>query len=121
MLLLLPGHIAVVELLLAAGADINAKNKQGETMLYSASAGNHMDVIQILIDAGIDVNSKSTESNTALMLAASEGHSKIVKVLLAAGADHKVKEEKGGKTAHSMAEGMGFTKVVEILRAHDEM
>ena len=42
----LQGHLAVVEALLRAGADKEAKNADGVTLLYGASAAGHLAVVQ---------------------------------------------------------------------------
>jgi serine/threonine-protein phosphatase 6 regulatory ankyrin repeat subunit B len=44
--------------LLAAGADVNAKDKDGVTALMWASQGGHITVVQALLAAKADVNAK---------------------------------------------------------------
>jgi ankyrin repeat protein len=41
-----------VRALIAAGANVNAKNKHGDRALMLASQNHHMDVVQLLKDAG---------------------------------------------------------------------
>lgn len=84
------GHFAVVELLLANGADVNApaKKPHGSTALQLAAAGGHTTVAQRLIDAGADVNAPpiSNFAETALQAAARTEGSAMLDLLMAAGA-----------------------------------
>ena len=52
------GRKEVVELLIAKGADVNAKRNNGQTPLHRAAGGGHKEVAELLIDNGADVNSK---------------------------------------------------------------
>ena len=80
-----------VKAALDAGADVDAKDDEGNTALMDAASGGWRseDVIKLLLDAGADVDAKDDEGNTALMDAASGGwrNEDVVKVLLDAGAD----------------------------------
>jgi ankyrin repeat protein len=89
------GSILHVELLLAAGADIeSAVDRHGFTALMTASELGHEKVVETLLAAGADVNrcnksaSISPAHQTAIYIAAREGHDHCLQVLLAApGAD----------------------------------
>ena len=52
------GHKEVVELLLAKGADVNAKTTDGTTALMVASMKDHKEVVETLLDKGADINAK---------------------------------------------------------------
>ncbi len=55
------GKVEKVKELLDAGADVNAKNKYGDTALISASAESHTEVVKVLLDAR--VIGEATRSN----------------------------------------------------------
>jgi len=46
------GHAEVVRLLIEAGADLNAADKEGTTALILATLNGHLDVAALLLDAG---------------------------------------------------------------------
>jgi cytohesin len=52
------GHTEVVELLIANGADVNAKNENGWTPLHLAAYWGGKEIVELLIAAGADVNAK---------------------------------------------------------------
>jgi ankyrin repeat protein len=81
------GTPAFVKELLAAGADIQAVNADGNQALWLACVGENIENIQLLIDAGIDLQHINVNASTPLMFAASSGRASCVKVLLEAGAD----------------------------------
>ncbi|MCG8339741.1 MAG: ankyrin repeat domain-containing protein [Cytophagales bacterium] len=91
----------VVSLLLAAGADVNAKNSKGDTPLHEAAKGGLVEVMRVLIGAGADVNAENKRGNTPLHTLARnaglESHTKAIKVLIDAGADVNA-ENYGGDT-----------------------
>ena len=82
------GTVDAVKLLLAKGADVNAKNQFDMTALLFG-AGNH-EKARLLIEKGADVNAKTKGGRTPLMIAsACDGCSPTVKLLLDKGADPK--------------------------------
>ena len=84
------GHTAIVELLLQAGADVNAKysTDSGPTALQLAVEGGHLAVIERLLQAGAGANAEPSLWNgrTALQAAAGGGHLAVVERLRQAGA-----------------------------------
>jgi thiosulfate/3-mercaptopyruvate sulfurtransferase len=81
------GNIATVRMLLAAGAQIDARNADGNNALWLACVGNHLDAVEALVDAGIDIDNRNDNGATPLMYAASCGNPGIIDRLLALGAD----------------------------------
>jgi ankyrin repeat protein len=85
------GHIAVVNSLLKAGADVNKERKQGGTALDLASQNGHITIVDLLLKAGADVNKARNNGQTSLIIASNDGNTEIVRLLLAAGADVSIK------------------------------
>jgi ankyrin repeat protein len=78
------GNQEIIKILLAKGADINAKTAQGFTPLYVASEVGHTESAQTLIAGHADINIQISEGLTPLHIAAQNGHKQIVLHLLLA-------------------------------------
>ena len=65
------GHSAVVDALIAANADVNARAKyyDGQTALHFASGKGHSAVVDTLIAAKADVNARTKYYNAVLFAA----------------------------------------------------
>lgn len=81
------GEGDVVHMLIAAGAQPDARNADGNNALWLACVGGHLDLIDMLINAGIDIDNRNDNGATPLMYAASSGKAAVVERLLARGAD----------------------------------
>ena len=105
----------VTKLLLDAGADVNARDKNGCTpLIWAAVFNENPEVTKVLIDAGANVNARSEYGTTPLMHAAWYNQNpEVIKVLLDAGADGRVKDN-AGKTAFDYAEGNEHIKGTEV-------
>ena len=73
------GHYRFVELLITRGAQVDARNKKGNSSLWLAANGGHLDVVQLLYSAGADIDSQDNRKVSCLMAAFRKGHSKTVK------------------------------------------
>ena len=74
-----------VQELLAAGAEINPQDGDGDTPLGMAATNGHLDCVRLLLEAsGIAVNLPDNEGETPLAKAAYHGHPEVIKLLLAA-------------------------------------
>lgn len=112
------GDAAVVKVLLAKGADVNAKDDGGRTALMTASDNGHLDVVKALLAKGADVNATASNGWTALMAASYNGHVDVVKTLLAKGTDVNAKDNDGA-TALDVATAAGHAEVGALLRQAD--
>ncbi|MHC4555843.1 MAG: ankyrin repeat domain-containing protein [Planctomycetota bacterium] len=79
------GFRDIVELLIAKGANVNAKDNWDWTPLHSAVYG-HKDIVEILIAKGANVNARDGGGRTPLWYAQEEGHNEIVELLRKHGA-----------------------------------
>jgi len=110
------GNIALVRRELSRGADVNAKDSDGFTVLHLAVANNHKNIAELLIAKGADVNAKLVDASTALHYATGNGHKEIAELLIANGADVNAKRKKGGTPLHQAAIS-GHKEIVELLIA----
>jgi len=74
----------VVRLLIAACAQLDAKNLDGNNALWLACVSADIGIISILIEAGIDIDNQNDNGATALMYAASTGKAAVAERLLLA-------------------------------------
>merc|ERR1719424_2307482 len=111
------GHLSVVELLLAKGAALEAKNNKGKTALDWARVMNHSDVIALL-EAAPKVQGAAMASTKEMNLldAAKRGDVSAVGALIERGAALDAKSN-GGLTPLIIASMNGHLSVVELLLA----
>lgn len=72
-----PLHLAVmynapvssVDYLISIGADVNARNKNGDSVLYIAAAKNKKEIGQILLDNNADIFATNTQNESPLKIA----------------------------------------------------
>jgi len=110
----------VLQLTLAAGADVASINRYGGTALIPASEHGHVETVRILIGAGVPVNHVNNLGWTAMQEAIllNDGgprQQEVVRLLLDAGADPGVRDPEG-RTALQNAERLGFAKIAALIR-----
>ncbi len=104
-----------VRAFLDKGADIEAKNKYGNTALMKAALNGHTETVKALLDKDADPNIQNNVGDTALMGAVWRGgRTEIVKALLDKDADPNIQNEHGN-TALVIAVLNGRTEIVEAL------
>lgn len=112
------GVVDAVDLLLARGVDVNAREAtHGQTALMWAAWEGHTDIVGALIDQGADIDAQTTTGYTALLLAAREGDEDTTRTLLDVGADINAAAE-DGTTALVVAIIRRHTEYAEFLLNH---
>jgi ankyrin repeat protein len=104
------GDIEIAKFLIANGADVNRKNKRGESPLFYAS-GN---VLELLISEGANVNSANLNGNTPLFEMIKLDAKKSVALLISKGAKVNVSNNEGLTPLH-IAVKNGYLQIAEIL------
>ncbi len=87
----------------SVGADVNARDKEGETPMHYAAMSGTPDNIAALVSAGADVEARNEDGTTPLYTAAMSGAPENIAALLEAGASGSVKDD-DGKTPFDYAQ-----------------
>ncbi len=110
------GHVAVLEVLLGFGAEVDSPNSGGNTALMLAARQGHAKAVATLLEAGARPDLTNVLGQTALHLAVAGNHVGVADLLLAAGADPGV-DDAAGLSPWSLAKGPEMTKVLGVRRA----
>lgn len=78
---------SIADILIKAGADVNARDEDGKTALIRAAENNYVDKLEVLVKApGIRLEERDNDGETALMRARAKNLPASVAALVAAGA-----------------------------------
>lgn len=102
-----------MQFVLKAGADVNARNKYGETALMRVDRADKM---KLLLASGADINATDQEGNTVLMKVAENPQvtPEMIQMLLKSKADVNATNKRGW-TALMKASELGYTEIIKIL------
>jgi ankyrin repeat protein len=115
------GRKEVVELLIAKGADVNAKDWEGNTPLDMVMMSGEPEIADILREHGGKTSDWFSDWNKAeesIHIAVRVGHIEAVKQHLAAGTDVNAKDGEWGYTLLHSAVDKGHKEVAELLIAN---
>lgn len=114
------GDVRAVLDLLGRGADIDARDRYGQTGLMLAAQAGQREVVETLIAHGAKLNITAKFGLSALMLALVAGHAEIARLLAKAGADLSLRGSGApgfaGKTAHDLALERGMLALLTELK-----
>ena len=110
---------SIVEGLVAAGADVEARDNNAGTPLHQAAASNDDPaIVEALVAAGADVEARTDFGRTPLHRAAGfSDDPSIVEALVAAGADVQARDDDGDTPLHRAAVFSDEPSIVEALVA----
>jgi ankyrin repeat protein len=135
------GKMNIVAFLLHRGADVNAKDNQGNTALViAAQNGNkkmaefllrrhadikpaligavksgQMEMVKFVLQRGADINAKDGQDNTPLIIASRNGNKEIVEILLNQEGILVNGSNKDGESAETAAAMRGDSEIVSLL------
>ena len=113
------GHIPIIQYLISIGANINAKDSNGDYVIHYASKNGLLSIIQYLIEEqNIDINIKGQFERTPIHYACSNGHFPIVQYLISRGADINSKDSNGDYLIHYASEGGLLPIVMFLIEKH---
>ena len=109
-------NLNVVKMLIAQGAQINVKDKNGRTPLYGAVVKSSLEIVKFLVQSGADVNTKDASGYSPLTWAAASSRAdyKIIGFLIQAGANVNFRGWRGRTPLHWAAEN-GNPEIVRLL------
>jgi serine/threonine-protein phosphatase 6 regulatory ankyrin repeat subunit B len=113
-------RVALAQLLLERGANVNTRDKDQITPLHLASDNRSFDVTQLLVDFGADINAKNAQGQTPFsqLMKSSSGHEHshldLILFLLKRGADINTRSKDNTTALHS-ASKYGLPEVTRVL------
>lgn len=117
------GDAAAVRALIAAGAELDARDSHGQTAVMLAAHLGHLDSVRALVEAGANLDGAAKFTLTALMLAIVAGYPAIARCLLDGGADVDVRGSGApgfaGRTAADLAAERGYDDLAADLRRRE--
>ena len=114
------GHLDILKLTLANGADLKSTNRYGGTALIPAAERGHVETVKALIEAGVDINHVNRLGWTALLEAiilgtGGEKHTEIVRLLIKAGAEVNLADGEGvSPLSHARQRGYGSIETLLV-------
>lgn len=94
-------------------ADINAKDKKGDTALGISCKSNNIEVAKMLLSNNADINAQNCEGNTALMIACSNKNAEMVNLLINFSQESVIKICRQGKVKYD------WRKILDINIEND--
>ncbi|KAH8805076.1 ankyrin repeat-containing domain protein [Xylogone sp. PMI_703] len=106
----------IIQLLVAAGADVNEVGTSGNVPLTAAVRRGMLGTVNLLLNAGANINLRKPDEDTALQAAMRRGNADIIKLLLSVGADMNAPAYgRQGRTALQAASESGKVSLVILL------
>lgn len=115
------GDVRAMKRLVAAGHEIDAKDRYAQTALMRAAHAGRLDVVEWLVAQGADLDHTAKHRLSALMLAVIADHPRIARALVTAGADTTIRGSGvpgfDDMTAAELAEERGDDRLAAFIRS----
>jgi ankyrin repeat protein len=114
------GYLAIFQLFLDHGANVNVHDNRGSTLLHFAASEDHLEVARMLLERKANVNALDDEGSTPLHQASQSSRSgdpdivQLVRLLLDDGADIHARDNRGNTPLH-FAASRGHLEVARML------
>lgn len=108
------GDLTDVRRLLAAGAEVDARDASGRTAITAAADSEHPAVVRALVDAGADVDLQDDDRSNPLLLCGENGNVALLREVLRGRPDLRATNRFGG-TALIPASDRGHVEMVRAL------
>ena len=114
------GNVQDICDLLDRGANVDARDRHGQTALMLAAHAGHREVVEALIARRSNVNMTAKHGLSALMLALVAGHEEVARILADAGTDLSLQGTGAsgfaGKTAYDLAVEREMRELSSVLK-----
>ena len=114
------GNAKIAQLLVGAGATIDARATDCFTPLHIAAERGHIEIAKLLITEGADINAKMWSHNTPLHFAVANNKMEMAKMLVVSGADISIKNC-DGHTIKDIAVSNGYSELAEYIGSIEEL
>lgn len=111
---ILKDNLEGVKLLLASGAELEARDVRGQTPMHWAARKGNVAILNLLFIFGGDINVRDLQGKTPLRMAAKYGHLDAVSMLVALGADMEICDIKK-QTPYFVARLHGHLNIAQFL------
>jgi len=116
------GDAAAVKQFIDAGADVDVRDKWGNTPIHYACELGHTDVVRLLLKRGADVNECDEISWTPLHVACEHGYANLVRLLLERGAETDTRTKSGStpldRALRLKTDDPHREEIIDLFRKH---
>jgi ankyrin repeat protein len=112
------GHMSVLETLLEHGANTEAVDNLGRTVLHINVFDGHIRIVKLLLKYNANVSARTTDGKTAIHFAVLLGRIDIINVLIHAGSNISVTDNRGWTPLHYASE-YDTPDIVYLLLRHN--
>ncbi|KAL3984752.1 KAP P-loop domain family protein [Acanthocheilonema viteae] len=111
------GYVTLVELLISAGAEVNACDKFGSTALIWAARKGCKPIVELLLNSGAELDAVGMYGSTALMMAARGNFIGVVKLILLKEPNINIVDQ-NGLSALAIAAREGYVEIASMFIQH---